>query len=152
MLLEATGYVKADKICELARMEKQTGKTNSNTSIHYSSVDEHSFLYHKSHYIATESSTTILMKECLLNLLCYTVTMNYELTGMENEVGIPTNIPVQHTPNIKKTKTYWGQQNLSKIYTVGRVKCWQIKWRLWGVGTVPNFELVSYVKYIKTNL
>jgi hypothetical protein len=38
--------------------------------------------------------------------VCYTVTINYELTGMENEVGIPTNIPVQHTPNINKTKMY----------------------------------------------
>jgi hypothetical protein len=40
---------------------------------------------------------------------CYTVTMNYELTEMENEVVILANIPVQHTTNIKKTKMYWGQ-------------------------------------------
>jgi predicted glycosyl hydrolase (DUF1957 family) len=49
MLLETTGYVKVVKICELAWMEKHMDKTNSNTEIHHSFVDEHSFLYHRSY-------------------------------------------------------------------------------------------------------
>jgi hypothetical protein len=36
--------------------------------------------------------------------------MNYELTRMENEVGIPTNIAVQHTPNKWKQKCIEGNR------------------------------------------
>jgi hypothetical protein len=108
-------------------MEKQMGKPHSNTFTHTVLKIRTTFSTTKATYYDRALNHNPQEWKPVEPTVCFTVTMNYEVTGMEKEAGRPSNIPVQHTPNIKKTKMHWGQQNLYKIYTAGRVKCWQIK-------------------------